>query len=245
MNALTLLRSVEELLYEVVSWLVFYPKTLWMTLSRPLRTMAYSDREQRDKPDQQYLDTLSPPLFLVLSILLAHGIEIVAGLNIDQSRTAIGKMITSNDQTLLAVRALMFSLYPLAYAGLWLFLGRKRIDRETLRPPFFAQCFLSGALAILISLGTIGIRYPSDVATLAGLCLIGVTVVWFLWVQTRWLARVEGVGGAAAVAGAEEDDVGQKIVFIKIGLLEAPCRNAHQNLLQLSGGLDFPSQPLI
>ena len=61
MNALTLLRSVEELLYEVASWLVFYPKTLWMTLSGPLRAMAYSDREQHDKPEQQYLETLRSP----------------------------------------------------------------------------------------------------------------------------------------------------------------------------------------
>ena len=198
MNALTLLRSVEELLYEVVSWLVFYPKTLWMTLSRPLRTLAYSDREQHDKPDQQYLDTLSPPLFLVLSILLAHGIELAAGLHLDQSRTALGRMITSNDQTLLSVRALAFSLYTVAYATLFLLLSKKRIDRETVRAPFFAQCFLSGALAILTSVGTTGIRYPSDVATLAGLALILATVVWFLWVQTRWLARIEGVGRAAA-----------------------------------------------
>ena len=199
MNALTLLRSVEELLYEVVSWLVFYPKTLWMTLSRPLRTLAYSDREQHDKPDQQYLDTLSPPLFLVLSILLAHGIELAAGLHIDQSRTAIGRMVTSNDQTLLSVRALMFSLYTVTYAVLFLLLGRKRIDRETVRPPFFAQCFLSGALAILTSVGTTGVRYPSEAATLAGLVLILATMVWFLWVQTRWLARIEGVGRAAAL----------------------------------------------
>jgi len=200
MNALTLLRSVEELLYEVVSWLVFYPKTLWMTLSRPLRTMAYSDREQRDKPDQQYLDTLSPPLFLVLSILLAHGIELAAGLHLDQSRTAIGRMVTSSDQTLLSVRALAFSIYPVVYAVLVLLLSRKRIDRETVRPPFFAQCFLSGALAILTSVGSTGIRYPSEAATLAGLALIVATTVWFLWVQTRWLARIEGVGGAAAFA---------------------------------------------
>ncbi|HUH09643.1 MAG TPA: hypothetical protein VLZ73_03745, partial [Brevundimonas sp.] len=69
MNVLTILRSVEELLYEVISWLLFYPRTLWMTVTRPLRTMRYSDSEQRDRPEQQYLETLSPPLFLVLSIL--------------------------------------------------------------------------------------------------------------------------------------------------------------------------------
>ena len=202
MNALTLLRSVEELLYEVASWLVFYPKTLWMTLSRPLRTMAYSDREQRDKPEHQYLESLSPPLFLVLSILLAHGIELVAGLNIDQSRTTLGRMVASNDQTLLSVRAVMFSLYPLAYAALSLGLSRKRIDRETMRTPFFAQCFLSGALAILVSLGMIGILYPSDTATLAGVAVILGTTAWYLWVQTRWLARIDGVGRIAALIWA-------------------------------------------
>lgn len=202
MNPLALLRSVEELLYEVVSWLVFYPKTLWMTLSRPMRTLAYSDREQHDKAEQQYLDTLSPPLFLVLSILLAHGIELAAGLHIDQSRSELGRMITSNDQTLLSVRALMFSLYTVAYATLFLVLSKRRIDRETVRPPFFAQCFLSGVLAILTSVGTTGVRYPSEAATVAGLTLIGATLAWYLWAQTRWLARIEGVGRAAALGWA-------------------------------------------
>ena len=41
MNVLTILRSVEELLYEVMSWLLFYPRTLFMTLRHPLRTMRY------------------------------------------------------------------------------------------------------------------------------------------------------------------------------------------------------------
>ena len=40
MNVLTILRSVEELLYEVMSWLLFYPRTLWTTLTRPLATMC-------------------------------------------------------------------------------------------------------------------------------------------------------------------------------------------------------------
>lgn len=218
MNALTLLRSVEELLYEVVSWLVFYPKTLWLTLSRPLRTLAYSDREQHDKADHQYLDTLSPPLFLVLSILLAHGIELAAGLQIDQGRSALGRMITSNDQTLLSVRALMFSLYTVAYATLFLLLSKKRIDRETVRPPFFAQCFLSGCLAILTSLGTTGVRYPSDTATSAGLALIVGTLGWYLWVQTRWLARVEGVGTAAAFGWSVSAFLASTVAVIGLGL---------------------------
>lgn len=219
MSPLALLRSIEEILYEVVSWLVFYPKTLWMTVGRPLRTMAYSDREQRDKPEQQYLDSLSPPLFLVLSILLAHGLELLAGLNLDQSRTEIGRMVTSSDQTLLSVRAVMFSLYTLAYAGLSLALAKKRIDRESLRAPFFAQCFLSGALAILTSVGTIGIRYPDEGATLAGVAIIVVTVIWYVAVQTRWLSRIDRVGPVAALGWSSLAFVASTALVLGIGTL--------------------------
>lgn len=34
------LKSVEELLYELVFWLLFYPLTLWKCVRRPIRTMA-------------------------------------------------------------------------------------------------------------------------------------------------------------------------------------------------------------
>ena len=102
MNVLTILRSVEELLYEVISWLLFYPRTLWMTVMRPLRTMRYSDSEQRDRPEQQYLETLSPPLFLVLSILLAHGAELAFGLDVERGTSALGRLVTGNEQALLA-----------------------------------------------------------------------------------------------------------------------------------------------
>jgi hypothetical protein len=195
MNVLTILRSVEELLYEVMSWLLFYPRTLWMTLTRPLRTMRYSDQEQRDKPDQQYLETLSPPLFLVLSLLLAHGLELAMGLSIEAAHSPLALVIARNDQTLLAFRALMFSFHALAFAWVSLKLEKKRIDRETLRAPFFAQCYLSGATTMLVSLAAMGIRYPNDTATLVGLAVIAVTTVWYLIIQRRWLVRLEGMTG--------------------------------------------------
>src|SRR5690349_10768094 len=72
MNFFNLLQSLDELLYEVMSWLVFYPITLWRTLVRPLQMMDYSDVEQGDASDQQYTDTLSPPLFLLLSLIIIH-----------------------------------------------------------------------------------------------------------------------------------------------------------------------------
>lgn len=195
MNVLTILRSVEELLYEVMSWLLFYPRTLWMTLTRPLGTMRYSDQEQRDKPEKQYLETLSPPLFLVLSLLLAHGLELAMGLGIEAAHSPLARVIVRNDQTLLAFRALLFSFHALAFAWISLKLEKKRIDRETLRTPFFAQCYLSGATTMLVSLATVAIRYPDDMATLVGVVVIAITTVWYLVIQYRWLMRLDGMSG--------------------------------------------------
>lgn len=193
MDVLKILRSVEELLYEVMSWLIFYPRTLWLTLTRPLKTMRYSDQEQASESESRYAETLSPPLFLVLSILLAHGIEIVAHFKMPVARDGLGEMVTSSDQNLLVFRAVMFSLHPLMFAAAWLWLGGRRLDREKLRAPFFAQCYLAGATSILVSVGTAGVRYPSDVATAVGVVLIVVTTAWYLSVQRRWFMRIEGM----------------------------------------------------
>lgn len=193
MDLLKILRSVEELLYEVMSWLIFYPRTLWLTLRHPLRTMRYSDSEQHDKPEQQYLETLSPPLFLVLSIILSHGIEVAAGLKMPDMREPLAATIVSSDQNLMIFRAVMFSTHPLLFGAVFLGLSGRRLDRDTLRPPFFAQCYLSGATSILIGLGTTGIRYPSDFWTVVGAVLITATTVWYLSIQRLWLMRVPGM----------------------------------------------------
>lgn len=199
MDLLKILRSVEELLYEVISWLVFYPKTLWMAVTRPIRTMGYSDREQREKPEQPYLETLSPPLFLVLSILLAYGIERAAHIAMPAAQTDLGRMILTSPQNLLAYRALSYSLFPLTFATAGLMLRGEQVNRESLRAPFFAQCYLGGALAIALGLGATGIRYPSETLTLAGFALTLLAFGWYVVVQWRWLRRIEKVGPAKAV----------------------------------------------
>lgn len=193
MNAMKILQSVEELLYEVMSWLLFYPRTLLMTLRHPLRTMRYSDREQQDKPAKQYLETLSPPLFLVLSILAAHGMELLFGVPLTDEPNPVSRFVTANDQNLLAFRALMFSLHPLVFAWAFLRLSGRKIDRESLRTPFFAQCYLAGATSILISLGSLGAQDPATWTTLAGVAIVLVTTVWYVAVQRLWLMAAPGM----------------------------------------------------
>ncbi|WP_122464614.1 hypothetical protein [Brevundimonas lutea] len=221
MNVLTILRSVEELLYEVISWLLFYPRTLLKTLLGPLKIMSYSDREQADKPEKQYLETLSPPLFLVLSILVSHIVELAFGFDIPTETNEIGEVVTSSDQTLLAFRALLFSMYAVVFAWLALRLAGKRIDREILRAPFFAQCYLSGAIAILTGLATTAMRYDQGFSRQAGLVVMGLVAVWYLAVQTAWLRRECGLDLVKAGAFATVAAIGATILVILIGYVAA------------------------
>ena len=45
MHFMQLLKSLDELLYEVMSWLVFFPLTLWRTLTQPITMMEYAESQ--------------------------------------------------------------------------------------------------------------------------------------------------------------------------------------------------------
>ena len=76
MDFFKLLRSLDELLFEILTWIIYYPRTLWMVVRRPLRMIDYSNHEQVDKEEEQYTDTLSPPLLLLITLVFAHVIEV-------------------------------------------------------------------------------------------------------------------------------------------------------------------------
>ncbi|MGO4837965.1 permease, partial [Rhizobiaceae sp. 2RAB30] len=127
MDFMRFLKSVEELLYELVSWLVFYPVTFWRSVTRPAKMMRYADLELGDRLEEQYKDTLSPPLFLLITLLIAHGVELA--LLARQDRSALPAIFAS-DTNLLILRAVMYGIFPLVMA-VTLVRGRKiRLDRD-------------------------------------------------------------------------------------------------------------------
>jgi hypothetical protein len=45
MDLIRLLKSLEELIYELVSWLVFYPVTMWRSIVNPQEMMRYAQSD--------------------------------------------------------------------------------------------------------------------------------------------------------------------------------------------------------
>ncbi|WP_269931820.1 permease [Aminobacter sp. HY435] len=186
MDFMRLLKSLEELLYELASWLVFYPMTLWRTLRRPQAMMRYADVELGDEVDDQYTDTLSPPMFLLITLLLAHGFELAL---VRQETPWAPPSFLASDANLLLFRAVAFSFFPLLMALRLLRHRGIRIDRNTLRRPFYSQCYVAAPFALVTSIGGVLTRIDTPATVLSGVALFGCAMAWYLTVETRWFAR--------------------------------------------------------
>lgn len=201
MDFIGIIRSLEELLYEVMSWLIFYPRTLWRTLTDPAAVTAYSDAEQNDRPDEQYTDTLSPPLLLMITMVLTYGLAHAIGAADLSSNSEVGKAITGSAKNLLLLRAMIFAIIPLVIACIGLLRNGIAIDRKTLRRPFYSQCFLVTPFALLLQSGIALLQLPGF-AGLAGVFLASIAVIWFGWAQTCWFAARLEMSRRAAIGWA-------------------------------------------
>ncbi|MFD2429175.1 hypothetical protein ACFSUK_15695 [Sphingobium scionense] len=188
MDFLRLFQSLEEFLYEAMSWLVFYPRTLWRTIRHPIQMLRYSDKELEDAPDQQFTDMLSPPLFLMLTILLSHLIEVASHQKMPEvATTGLGKAITASEMNLLVLRAFLFAIYPLMFAVRRLKAQGLELNRDTLRRPFYAQCYIAGLTALVLGIASILARFNQAEVTIAALVVSLITIIWYLRIETIWL----------------------------------------------------------
>lgn len=190
MNFFNLLQSLDELLYEVMSWLVFYPITLWRTLIHPLKMMDYSDLEQGDSEDQQYTDTLSPPLFLLLSLIIVHAAELALIGNdaVVTSKVGLSALVSTNTD-LIMLRIVSYSLFAVMMATRLLRARKVELTRATLRAPFYSQCYVVALLAILFGASEVLIRLAHEWSILTGALLGLAALLWFGTLQTAWFVQ--------------------------------------------------------
>lgn len=196
-----IMRSLDELLYQLMTWLIFYPVTLWRSVRHPLRTMDYAMRELRKKSSEQFRETLRPPIFLLITVVLAHVIELASvGDSTLVSKTSGLADLVNDDTSLIIFRIIAFALFPVAMATIETSLSGKRVDRVTLQEPFYAQCFLAAPFALALSLASIAIRYSNSWLEDDGLLLVGAAAISYVWTEAIWLDRSTRCGWARGLA---------------------------------------------
>ena len=201
MDFIAIIRSLEELLYEVMSWLIFYPRTLWRTFSNPAAVTAYSDNEQHDLPEDRYADTLSPPLLLMITMVLTYVLSHLIGSAEPVATTEAGKAVMESAKNLLLLRALIFAVIPLVIAAIGMRAGGILIDRKTLRQPFYGQCFLVTPFALMLQTA-LAVYWLPGYGGIAGSILAIVAFSWFGWAQTGWFSSRLSISRRAAAVWA-------------------------------------------
>jgi hypothetical protein len=194
MDFLRFFRSLEELLYEVMTWLLFYPSTFWRVVSRPFSLAVIEEPGPDEDFEDRFPDLVSPPLFLILSILLAHIFELATHTAVARYGSGLARTIMSSDNNLLIFRTLFFSLFPLLMAAGLLRRQGLPVDRKTLRQPFFVQCYFAAPFAVVFSGAMALFRLPNVTVHFAGLALALAAVAWYLGVETGWFRTRLGVG---------------------------------------------------
>lgn len=188
MDFFKFIKSLDELLYEVMSWLLFYPLTLWRMVRSPIQTMLEAERELGEAEQFQFDDRLPPPLFLMLTLIIVHLAELgLVGQNeLVLSNVGLRGLIT-DDTSLIIFRILMYSLLPVIAATRLIRARGARLNRQLLRQPFYAQCYVAGVFTLLVGVVTIFGAQPGFIAEVeAGLLLV--VLAWLIAVETRWFA---------------------------------------------------------
>jgi len=182
------IKSIDELLYEVMSWLLFYPLTLWRMVSAPIQTMRDSERELSEEEQTQFEDRLPPPLFLLLTLIIVHVAELALVGQDELVRSNVGlRGLITDDTSLIIFRVLMYSLLPVIAATRLIRARGARLNKPLLRQPFYAQCYATAVFVLLLGSAGMGIGRPDYIREVEVGLLLG-AFVWLIAVETRWFA---------------------------------------------------------
>ncbi len=182
-DLIRLLRSLEEFLYELMSWLVFYPRTLARILGNPVAVARYTGLQLKQDQERQFTEMVSPVLMLILSVVLAHGLELAMKEDVDANAHSLQGILFSTEQGLLLTRSVVYAVFALFPALLVMRRQRIALDRDSLREPFYVQAYLAAPFAVLTSMASVLLRAPDKVLALLGAAILLGAAVWYVTAQ--------------------------------------------------------------
>jgi hypothetical protein len=168
MGPLKLLQSVEELIFQIATWLVLLPKTFLRVLTRPRWVPEYIDEELHKDAVERFGSQMSPVLFWVIVGLLPHMLTIdllgsMSGSRVASEREWIRFLASSWEARLMAISIFAFS-GPLAFATAIARDRKETVSRDSLRSPFYAQCYaFAPAYLFVVPAVAITLRYADDI----------------------------------------------------------------------------------
>ena len=202
MDFLKILQSFEDFVYEALIWLILLPRTLLRIVLRPRQMVAYVQAEQTREGDDRYGDAISPPLLLILCVLVSHVFDLALRKQPAQEMGTLAAALLKSEQNLLLYRTMAFGIWSLAGAVWYMCHSRQPIHRVNLRNPFYEQCYLVAPFAMAMSISTT-FALSGGLLSAFGVGLALLALLWFFIVEWHWVRERAGLGAgrSAVVAG--------------------------------------------
>ena len=200
MDFMKVLRSLEEFLYEIMSWLVFYPRTVFRILRHPAAMADYTLGEMGKEEAQRFSEAISPPLALILSLLLGHVAEMVEDPAMQFPPNRIGQIIFDSQQGLLLFRSVCFGTFALIASISIMHRMKHPVNRETLRGPFYVQSYLVAPFAILVSLSGLAARLGGGPVRIVATAVAVASVAWYIGARAIVYRHLTGASRVRSLA---------------------------------------------
>ncbi|MCJ8191856.1 hypothetical protein [Sphingomicrobium aestuariivivum] len=214
MDFYKLIKSLDDLVYEVLSWLYFYPRTLLRVIFKPFGLMKDTHEQMLEDDDPAFGDRIAPPLFLAITLVLIHVVELAIdpkGGEVEYSNPVVANFM-ADDKNLLAFRIVLYGILPLIAAARQLTYQGVAIRKSSLKNPFYPQCYAAAGFTVLTSLAIFGTQAAigNEEGIRAVFWLFGGILLSFVWlgfVEARWFhrvvetSRVKALGHALMVLG--------------------------------------------
>ena len=186
MEPFKFIRSLEDLLYEMVISLILFPVTLVRIVLRPVAMMRVIQQESGEADAGHYSDNLNPPLCFLFAIFAAHIAAMPFGASqIAQSGNALARLAMASEENTLLFRAATFLIWPAVGALVWRQVARVALDRNLLRPIFYQQFYLAAPFALLVSFATSTSADFVHANFALVTVLMAAAALWFVAAQAR------------------------------------------------------------
>ncbi|MCA0257439.1 MAG: hypothetical protein LCH47_12695 [Proteobacteria bacterium] len=196
MDFLGAMKAIEQFAYELMSWVLFFPLTIYRVIINPVRMMDYVAAETEKDETVAFAAAMRPTLFLLLALTI--GVLTVPFTEAEVliiSATRLGKAITDSWVTLVMFRMIVFTAFPIAGALIHDLFTPGEVDRNTLKKPFLQQCYIMAPFALITS-PCLTLASRGDLW--AGLALL-VSVIWLITVETLFFRRQSRFGWVGSV----------------------------------------------
>jgi len=182
------IRSIEELIYEITTWVVLLPKTLIKVIINPGWIREYVTEEFKKEPEKRFDDYLSPFIFwFLLGVTPFLLFVVINAENQEGIKQFTGDIF---EPGIILICNLIF---PIIYSAGMLIISKENIARISFRRPLYFEAMLFAPVFLVFW----SIYYFSNVVDIFSSIRSGgwksailvLMILWVLWGQQKILKQ--------------------------------------------------------